>query len=139
MPDPGEAKKRIKKQYRIQNINIRTSTKQQQNNIIPFPSFIIANKTEKKKMKIKHTQTHLPTAQKNGQSRLRQEKNKVTKQNIKYQYSDVNKQQQNNIIPFPSYIIANKTEKKRNENQTHTNTLTVCAEIWSIPVKTRKE
>ena len=48
------------------------------------------------------------------------------------------KQQQNNIIPFPSFIT-NKTEQNRNGNETHTHTLTPCAEEWPIPVKTRKE
>jgi hypothetical protein len=48
------------------------------------------------------------------------------------------KQQQNNIIPFPSFIT-NKTEQKRNENKTHKHKLTVCAEEWPIPVKTKTE
>ncbi len=51
------------------------------------------------------------------------------------------KQQQNNIIPFPS-LITNKTEQTRNGNKTYTHThkLTPCAEEWPmIPVKTRKE
>ncbi len=53
------------------------------------------------------------------------------------------KQQQNNIIPFPSFIT-NKTEQTRNGNKTHTHThahkITPCAEEWPmIPVKTRKD
>ncbi len=48
------------------------------------------------------------------------------------------KQQQNNTIPFQSFII-NKTEQKRNGNKTHKYKLTVCAEEWPIPVKTRTE
>ena len=48
------------------------------------------------------------------------------------------KQQQNNIIPFPSYIT-NKTEQKRNGNKTHKRKLTACAEERPIPVKTRTE
>ncbi len=48
------------------------------------------------------------------------------------------KQLQNNIIPFPSFIT-NKTEQTRNGNKTHTHKLTACAEEWPIPVKTRKE
>ncbi len=43
------------------------------------------------------------------------------------------KQQQSNIIPFPSFI-ANKTEQKRNGNKTHNQKLTSCAEEWPIPV-----
>ena len=48
------------------------------------------------------------------------------------------KQLQNNIIPFPSFIT-NKTEQKRNGNKTHKRKLTACAEEWPIPVKTRTE
>ncbi len=48
------------------------------------------------------------------------------------------KQQQNNIIPFSSFIT-NKTEQKINGNKTHKQKLTICAEEWPIPVKTRTE
>ena len=46
-------------------MNIRTSTKQQQNNIIPFPSFITNNTEQKRNGNKTHTHTHLPSAQKN--------------------------------------------------------------------------
>ncbi len=48
------------------------------------------------------------------------------------------KQQQNNIIPFPSFIT-NKTEQKLYEKTKHKNKLTACKEKWPIPVKARKE
>ncbi len=65
-------------------------------------------------------------------------RNKIKIQHGKLIFRPQQKQLQNNIIPFPSFIT-NKTEQKKNENKTHKPKLTACAEEWPIPVKTRSE
>jgi hypothetical protein len=103
-------------------MKIRTSTKQQQNNIIPFPSFI-TNKTEQKwngnKTHHTHTQTYSlrrrmadPGKDKNREKRKREHK--------KWRFGP--QQNNNKITSYPSLLLLQP--KNWNRNKTHTNTQT---------------
>ncbi len=121
-------------------MKIRTSTKQQQNNIIPFPSFI-TNKTKQKRNANKthtHTQTYSlrrrmadPVKYKN--------RNKRKREHRKWRFGP--QQNNNKITSYPS-LLRLQTRPSKNEMQIkhkHTHKITDCAEEWPIPVKTRTE
>ncbi len=137
MADSG-TKTRNKNIREKKRIHIRASTKQQQNNITPLPSFILAYKNEQKRNEHKtHTQhTHVPPAQKNARSRYKDKKRYKNKRDNLIRTST--KLQQNNIIPFPSFIFCIQEQtKKEMKNKTHTYSL---RRRMADPVtKTRKE
>ncbi len=79
-------------------------------------------------MEIKHTHTHTQTyglrrrmADDPGKDKKRK-KRKIEHGKLRFGPQQT-KQQQNNIIPFPS-LITNKTEQTRDGNKTHTHTHT---------------
>ena len=62
MADPGKDKNRKKIKIEHGKLIFRPQQKQQQNNIIPFPSFIASKDRTEKEMGIKHTNANLQSA-----------------------------------------------------------------------------